>query len=454
MENFSLLPASTLIRPEGFECDCGRKHIASGLKSISVGSGVINAVPEVLTSLGIKKPFIVTDCNEYEAAGKRAEAILKAAGIPYSLHVIPGEPEKRITPSEFAMGSIALNLDVSCDAILCVGSGVMNDLCKTIANLTGKPLAVIATAPSMDGYASDVASMVVNNIKLTLKEVIPAALVCDVDIMSQAPMHMLHAGLGDMIGKFSALCEWKIATIIKGEYYCAETAALVRESLRRITEGSNGVKDRNPESIKSIAEGLILSGIAMAYVGHSRPASGLEHYFSHCWEMMYLAKGEECDLHGIQVGVGTLLVLKIYEYIKTLKPDMERVKAAADSFDPDAWEANIRRVFVDTADGIIAMEKKLGKNEGAARMARAAKIIENWDEILKIAEEAPSFVEIESIMKNAGMPTTPEEIGISKKEVIDAFVCSRDVRDKYLLSSMLWDIGYMDDVAKFLESTL
>lgn len=454
MENFSVMPTSSLIRPEGFECDCGKKHIASELKAISVGSGVINTLPEILSSLEIKKPFIVTDGNEYEAAGKTVEKILGSAGIPYSLHIIPCAPEKRVTPSEFAVGSIVLNLDVSCDAILCVGSGVMNDLCKVTANTTGKPLIVVATAPSMDGYASDVASMVINNIKLTLKEVIPSALICDVDIMSQAPMHMLHAGLGDMIGKFSALCEWKIATIVKGEDYCAETAALVRESLRRIVDGADGVKDRDPESIKSIAEGLILSGIAMAYAGHSRPASGLEHYFSHCWEMVSIAKGEEGDLHGIQVGVGTLIVLRIYEYLKTLKPDMERVMAAADSFDPKSWEANIRRMFVDTADGIIAMEKRIGKNGRAGRMARAEKIIANWDEILKIANEAPSFAEIEAIMKSAGMPTTPEEIGISKKEAIDAFICSRDIRDKYLLSSMIWDIGYMDDVASFLESAL
>ena len=454
MTNFSILPPADLISQEGFECDCGKRHVAQGLKSINVGSGVIEKTPEVLASLGLKKPFIVTDCNEYEAAGKRVEQILKNAGIPYSLHIIPCAPDKRVAPAEFATGSIALNFDVSCDAILCVGSGVMNDLCKVISNISGRPSVVVGTAPSMDGYASDGAAMEVNNIKLSLKEVIPAALICDTDIMAAAPMHMLHAGLGDMMGKFSALSEWKIAAIVKDESYCAETAALVHSSLEKIVEGSSGVKERRPESIKTIAEGLILSGIAMAFAGHSRPASGLEHYFSHCWEMVAIAKGEECDLHGIQVGVGTLLALKIYEHLKTVKPDMQRVIAAADSFDEAAWEANIRRIFIDTADDIIAMEKKAQKNERGGRIARAQRIIDNWDAILKIADETPSVATIEAIMKNAGMPTTPAEIGISKRDVIDAFICSRDVRDKYLLSSMIWDIGYMDEFAQWLEKNI
>jgi glycerol-1-phosphate dehydrogenase [NAD(P)+] len=100
------------------------------------------------------------------------------------------------------------------------------------------------------------------------------------------------------------------------------------------------------------------------------------------------------------------------------------------------------------------MEKKAQKNERGGRIARAQRIIDNWDEILKIADETPSVAEIEAIMKNAGMPTRPEEIGVSKKDAIDAFICSRDIRDKYLLSSMIWDIGYMDEFAKWLEDNI
>lgn len=454
MVEFSKLTPSELIAPEGFECDCGATHATKGLKTIRLGSGVINEVCSVLNELGLKRPFIVTDRNEYEAAGKRVTELLEENGIPYVLHIIPCEEGKRIAPAEFAVGSIALNFDTSCDSFLCVGSGVMNDLCKVMSSITGKPEVVVATAPSMDGYASDSSAMEVNNLKLSLKEVIPAALICDVDVMAQAPMHMLHAGLGDMMGKFSALSEWRIVKLINGEHYCAETAALVHRSLDKIVEGSRGVPTRNPESIYAIGEGLLLSGIAMAFVGHSRPASGLDHYFSHCWEMMALARGEESDLHGIQVGVGTLLTLKIYERLLTIEPTMERAIAAADRFDQAAWEANVRRVFADTADDILARAKAENKNDRATRLARAEKIIANWEAIKQIARETPSSAEIESIMRGAGMPITPADIGVSKADVIDAFICSRDVRAKYQLSSLLWDIGYMDEFAAWLEGEI
>ena len=415
--------------------------------SIFIGKGVINELPTVLSAFKIQKPFIVTDCNEYRSAGEKVEEILRQANIPYSLHIIPSEGNKRIAPSEFATGSIALNFDVTCDAILCVGSGVMNDLCKVMSNITGRPSVVVATAPSMDGYASDSAAMEVNNIKLTLKEVIPVALICDTDIMSQAPIQMLHAGLGDMIGKYSALGEWKIANFIVGDSFCSEISTLVRRSLSKIIENASGVKERDLNAIKNVTEGLILSGIAMAFAGHSRPASGLEHYFSHGWEMMALARGKECALHGIQVGVGTLLVLKIH-------PTMERAIAMADRFDEQKWESVIRNVFIDTADDIIAMAKKTRKNAREDRLMRAKKIIDNWDKIVAVANEMPSFLEIERIMKGVGMPTTPKEIGISKEDVIYAFVCSRDIRDKYLLSSLLWDIGYLDELAKWLNENI
>ena len=451
---FSGLSVEQLIDSQGFVCNCGKKHIAKGLRCIKIGKGVINELSTVLRALHIQKPFIVTDRNEYCAAGEKVEEILRQANIVYSLYIIPSPENKRIAPSEFATGSIALNFDVTCDSILCVGSGVMNDLCKVMSNITGRPSLVAATAPSMDGYASDGASMEVNNIKLSLKQVIPVALICDTDIMSQAPMHMLHAGLGDMIGKFSALGEWKIANLIVGDSYCDEISALVQGSLNKIIENASGVKERNVNAIKNVTEGLILSGIAMAFAGHSRPASGLEHYFSHAWEMMALSKGEECALHGIQVGVGTLLVLKIYEKIKQIQPTMERAIAMADSFDEQKWEKVIRSVFIDTADDIIAMAKKTQKNARENRLMRAQKILDNWDKIVAVANEMPSFLEIERIMKGVGMSTTPKEIGISKEDVIYAFVCSRDIRDKYLLSSLLWDIGYLDEFAEWLNENI
>ena len=54
------------------------------------------------------------------------------------------------------------------------------------------------------------------------------------------------------------------------------------------------------ERTQAVFDGLVIGGIAMAYAGVSHPASGVEHYFSHVWDMRGLEFGTKVDLHGIQ----------------------------------------------------------------------------------------------------------------------------------------------------------
>ena len=442
-----------LITPSGFDCSCGRHHEA-GIKYLSIRPGAVEDTAKALAAIGAAKPMVICGPNGYEAAGRQVCKLLENSKVDYSLLVMPQWGEERIMPDERAVGGVALGFDRSCDVILGVGSGVINDVCKVMGTLTGMPAVIVGTAPSMDGYASACAAMEVGGIKLTLQEKSPAAIICDTQIMAQAPIRMLWAGLGDMFAKSTALCEWKIAHIATDEYYCDEISALVDKSFSKVMQVAGGVSARRMESINSITEGLVLSGLCMTFAGVSHPASGLEHYFSHCWEMMSSARGRCCDLHGIQVGVGTLLTLRIFEKLKTVHPTLERAAAAADAFQNQEWEKRLRRVFPQIADELIAMEHRAGKNLREGRMKRVKNIISHWDEIVSAMDALHSCDEMRAIMLQVGMPTTPQEIGYSVDDVVDAFVCSRDVRDKYLTSSLIWDLGYMDEFSGWLRSIL
>lgn len=451
MSEFAGAPLTKLIRPEGFFCTCGRQH-AAAIRYLKIGSGVIRLLPEALSALGARHPMVICGPHGYEVAGKTVCALLSQSKINYSLHVIPCDDRGKIKPAEYAAGSALLHFEHGCDLVLGVGSGVINDLCKVLSKTAKIPCMIVATAPSMDGYASDSASMEVGNIKCSLKEQMPAAILCDTELLAQAPMHMIHAGLGDILAKYTSLCDWKLSSIVTGEYYCSAVAQLVNDSLLKTVSGAQGVKERKEGSVQSITEGLVLSGIGIAFAGTSHPASGLDHYFSHCWEMMLLERGKDYELHGIQVGVGMLLTLKIIERLKTVRPDMAHAEAAADRFDEAAWERNLRRVFPGAADGIIAIERTAGKNERAGRLRRAARAIDRWDEILELFETTlPGYAEVAALMLSLGMPTTPQEIGLTPDDVADALVCSRDIRDKYLLSSLIWDLGYMDEFVDWLR---
>lgn len=455
MPDFANTPLSRLVRPEGYDCKCGRRHVCA-LKYLNIGRGIVSEVPKMIAAMGRKKPFVVCDGNTWAVAGKRVDEILTDAGIDHVVYIVPLEkPDNvRIAPAEWETGSIIMHFDPSCDMFLAVGSGVLNDLCKVAAHATGRPTAVVGTAPSMDGYASNSSSMELNHVKVSLYNHGPEGILLDSEILAQAPMRMLWAGLGDMVAKYVAVCEWRISHLVTGEYYCEDVAELMRAALRKLMAVSDRITSRDPDAIAIIAEGLVLAGIGMAYAQISRPASGLEHYFSHMWEMMALERGVPYDLHGIQVGVGTLLTMKIYRKLLSdgTRPDRQKAEAHMRAFDRAQWEAQVRRIFGKTADEIIAIEDSVHKNDPARHAKRLDNIIAHWDDILAIIrEELPDYGALHDAMAATGMPLTPADIGIPTVDVVNAFVGARDIRDKYLSCSLLWDMGLTEEYARFLE---
>lgn len=451
MSEISTATAEYLTREDGFDCPCGKHHQA-GIRYLKIGPGVVSLVPEMLADLGARHPLVVCGPFGYEAAGKTVCGLLDRFGIRYRLCLLRSGDQSRLRPSEHAAGSLLLHFDPDCDLVLGVGSGVINDLCKTLGSAAKLPCMIVATAPSMDGYASSSASVETDDIKRSIAVRAPDAVLCDTQILSQAPLPMIHAGIGDILAKYTSLFDWRLSHMITGEYYCNEVARLVDRSLQKTVAEARRAVDRREDAIEAVAEGLVLSGIGMAFAENSHPASGLDHYFSHCWEMLLLERGQDYALHGLQTGVGMLLTLKIAERLKSIHPDLDRARAAADRFDPAAWERNLHRVFPRAADGIVEIERRAGKNERTGRLKRAERIIAVWDGIVRLMEDTlPRYDTVRALMLSLGMPTTPQELGLSPEDTADAFVCSRDIRDKYLFSSMIWDIGYMEEVAGWLR---
>ncbi len=436
-----------LISAGGFQCSCGKYHSAS-LEDLIVEAGALKRIPELVRRYGCKKVFILTDCNENAAAGEQVCTILSEAGIPWSKYVFP---QSHLEPDEFAVGAAAMHFDTSCDLILGVGSGVINDICKILANLTGKTFFIAGTAPSMDGYASATSSMSRDGLKISLNSTCPAVVIGDLDVLCQAPVNLLQSGLGDMVAKYISLCEWRIAHELIGEEFCPEIAEMVRQAVAKCVNNAQGLANREPEAVAAVMEGLVITGIAMSYAGMSRPASGMEHYFSHVWDMRGLEFGTPIDTHGIQCGIGTLLSLKVYEKIRTLTPDREKGLAYAASFDLEAWNRYLTEHLGKGAQAMIDGEKKEGKYDAVKHAARLEKIIAIWPRILQIIdEEIPSPGTVENALQIVDAPMTAQAFGISQAEVHDAFLMTKDIRDKYIGSRLLWDLGLLEETAKEL----
>ena len=444
-KHFSEMTLAEILTPEGHDCTCGRHH-SCGLRYMKSGPGAIAFLREGMDTIGVRRPFVVMDPNTQKAAGAKVEAAL--AGLEYRTFVFPAEG--RMEPDERAVGSLAMAFDPACDCLLAVGSGVINDTCKVFAHAANLPSLVVCTAPSMDGYASNSSSMIQNRVKVSLYNGCPRVIIADTDILRTAPDIMLRAGLGDMLAKYVSVCEWRISHLIYGDPYCEEIAGLVRASLARIVAHADGLMARDADALTAVTEGLVLSGVAMAFAEISRPASGLEHYFSHLWEMQALQRGTPSDLHGIQVGVGTLLTLWIYEHVLDLAEiDTDRAQAAMAAFSPEAWEAQVKRIFGPIAPEIFAVEAKARKNDPARHAERLRRIAEHWEEIRGIIrEELPPRSQVRALMARCGLPLTPADLQLTDADTREALLGSRDIRDKYLTSSLLWDLGLLESTAE------
>ena len=425
---------------------CGRKHVTPACR-IGIGRGLIEKLPEFVGNLGTK-PFVLADTNTWQAAGKKAIDLLEQAGISSSCYIYPGD---QLRPDEWSLGSAIMHFDYSCDCILAVGSGTINDLAKLLSRFSGRPYMLLGTAPSMDGFASSSSSVIRDGLKISLESIYPAAILNDTEILGKAPLRMLQAGLGDMIAKYSSLCEWRISNLINGEYYCPAVADLVRDCVETCRNCAADLIRREDSAVEAVTRGLVLCGMAMTMAGCSRPASGMEHYFSHIWDMRSQEFGTPSDLHGIQCGAAELLCARIYERILDIRPDRDRALDYVKNFRKDHWKIDLRAFLGRSSEAMIALEEKEGKYDPQAHAERLDRIMENWDRILRIIrEEMPSSAEIGEILKITGAPAEAEELDHTREEVRTAFYMTKDIRDKYIGSRLLWDLGLLDQVGKEL----
>ena len=422
-------------------CLCGKLHRFTA--TVIAEKGAIDRLPFLLEERKVRRAFVLADVNTYAAAGERVVSVLKAADIAVKTYVFS---DTRLEADETNVGLAVMNFDPSAEVVIGVGSGVINDIGKIVAHVSGRPYVIVGTAPSMDGYASASSSMTMEGLKISLNSKCAEIIIGDTDVLCNAPTKMMIAGLGDMLAKYVSICEWRISHLITGEYYCEGIAQLVRDSLKKCVDNAAGLLQRDEEAVKAVFEGLIICGAAMKMVGLSRPASGIEHYLSHIWDMRGVEFGAPVEFHGIQCAVGTLIAVKLYEKVKTVNPDKQKALASVRSFDFAAWSEQLRAFLGKGAESMIALEAKERKYDCESHRQRLETILEKWDAILAIvAEELPTIAQLDALFDATGLPKTMEGIGLDAALLPMTFKAAKDIRDKYVLPRLCWDLGILDD---------
>ena len=428
-------------------CTCGKIHSVD-IDEIYIGCGAIQNILSCIETYKSKKPFILADCNTFSAAGNIVCDLLNNQDIDYTKYVFSGDV---IEPNEEAVGSAVMHFDATCDLIIGIGSGVINDIGKILSNITGRKYIIVATAPSMDGYASATSSMNMDGLKVSLNSRAADVIIGDTDILKTAPVHMLKSGIGDMLAKYVSIAEWRIAHIITGEYYCEEVAQLIRSAVEKCVINAKGLLNREDKAIEAVFEGLVIGGVAMAYAGVSRPASGVEHYFSHVWDMRGLEFGTKVDLHGIQCAMATYHSVKLYEKMKSVVPDKTKAQQYVNRFSYENWKAELRAFLGNSAETMIEQERRERKYDISTHSARFDRIAAHWDSILQILEEElPSMEVLSQLLDTIGISKDLSTLNIDSEVAKMTFQATKDIRDKYVLSRLAWDLGIMDELCELL----
>ena len=409
---------STLLNRD-IRCACGRTHRCD-LRVFRTGSGVLDQLPQALASY--RRIYLLSDIHTEEAAGRRVRALLGDRII--ASHVWP---DGHLVPDEAAERAALENCPADADFVLAVGSGVLNDLGKYTSYTRGIPCGIVATAPSMDGYASVGAAMITSNMKTTFGARVPAAIIGDVDVLKDAPMRMIQSGFGDIIGKYSALNDWKLAHLINGETLCQRVYQLVMDTVKKTEALAGGIEKRDPQAIQTLMEALVIVGIAMSFVGNSRPASGSEHHLSHYFEIVGILEDKEYFLHGIDVAYSTVRTQLMRE--KLLQ--MTQLPESVPEYPRSAWEQDIRSRYGIAAEGVMALQDKCGFYAKDYLSEYRAK----WGDIREILAEVPSAEEIIAILKTAGLDYSEFEPFYGEKKILDAEWFAKDLKDRY---TVLW----------------
>lgn len=396
------------------KCPCGRQH-ETAVKDVLIVSGAVCRVGEILRKNNFcHNILIVADENTIKASEGLAES-LDGFNIEYKIY----ENLRVATMKEVnEIESLIVNREI---AVLSVGTGSLNDVCRLACARQDKKLCIFATAPSMDGFASYGAPIVNNGFKSSYPAKSPDVIIADTKILANAPAKLKSAGFGDMIAKYVGLVDWKISALLTNEYYCERIAKLTREAVDELMEMAEKVCLDDEYVAGKIFEALLKTGIGMSFAQNSRPASGSEHVIAHLMECIELRENIMPNFHGEDVGVCTLEMLKYYNFLAT----KEHIDTQNERVD---WE-DVFSFYAEMADEV----RKLNMPENVIDDVDKENLKNSWSKIREAIHSVPDYEKCRNAMEKAGCKMTVDDIGKDRKFFDDCVKYSPYMRKRLTL---------------------
>jgi glycerol-1-phosphate dehydrogenase [NAD(P)+] len=382
---------------------------------------------------------VVVDLNTEEAAGSRVAAELADADI--RPHLLRFAQRRGLKADDDAVAAVRTRLvDEEPDALIAVGSGVITDIARYAAHLDDRDFVSVPTAASMDGYASGVAALERDGVKVTHPARPPRAIFASLPVLAAAPSDMTRAGIGDLLGKATAGVDWLAAHLLYGEPHDAGAAARVAAATSDAAGHVSEILRGEPAAVRGLVSGLIESGIAMAIVGSSRPASGCEHHVSHFLDLQAARGRRPPAAHGLQVGYATHFAMRLQRFAFAGGVARLATPRAGDPLD-----AGARAWLGEPGPGVLAAiaEKRRFVAAGAGRWPRDDRA---WAEVRgRLARAMAAFPAVERALDAAGIPAAPGLLGIDDDLLRGALRYANRLRARYTVVDFLEGQGALDE---------
>ncbi len=288
-------------------------------REVIVGEGVIERVAEISRRLGFTdSALIVTGLRTWNVAGKTVREVLENGGLKVETLTVESATLKDVEVVEEKIRSLKPQV------VLGVGGGTKIDIAKLSSARRGTPFISVPTTASHDGIASPLSSIKGLEKPFSVVAQAPIAIIADTNIIMQSPHRLISSGCGDVVAKFTAVRDWKLAREEKNEYYGEYAASLSLMSAELVMQNAELIRPKNEEGLRVLLEALISCGVAMSIAGSSRPCSGSEHLFSHALDIIKPNKA----MHGEQCGVGAIMMAYLHgANWKRIKETLEIVGA-------------------------------------------------------------------------------------------------------------------------------
>ena len=421
---------------------------ARDTKALIIGRGVVCRTAEMFISLFPgRRAIIVADENTWEVAGVYAQKSLDEAGVvsenPY---IFPAKDFYAEWPHIESLKSWLEPLDA---VAIAVGSGVINDTVKLVSHLLGRRYMCVGTAASMDGFTAYGASITKDGNKQTFDCPAPLGFVLDSEIAAAAPKELAASGYADLIAKVPAAADWMLADVVGSEKIDDFAWSLVQDGLKESLSEPSAVFAGDVEKTQALADGLLMSGFAMQAIQSSRPASGTEHQYSHCWDMEDLCFEGKHVSHGFKVGIGTLVSTAELEFLLEKGLEDVDVEAAVSGWKSwDEMECEIRRLMDGKpghiARALVEAKGKYVDKDGLRLQLQALKAA--WPELGdKIRKQIFPFEQVRDYLRLVGAPYEPEMIGLSRDRFRQTVSYIPFMRSRFTNIDVIYRLGWMDE---------